>query len=101
MYSTTNSYDTVDSLTEQEGDRACYPCELMKVESNKTSNIFTAQKLHNDTARAKIAAQYGFEYNSIKIEADCWYIASDMNYFRFEVRGWHYIVRDFGPLDFI
>ena len=60
-----------------------------------------ARKLYNDEARAKISQEYGFEYNSIKITGDCWYQATDWNYFKFHVHCWDYEVKDFGALQII
>ena len=52
-------------------------------------------------AKARISREYGFEFNSIKIEATCWYEATDMNYFRFSVCGEHYEVKDYGVLKWL
>ena len=51
-----------------------------------------------DEAKALIAKEYGFEYNSIEIGDVCWYDATDYNYFRFAVGGRKYEVKNFGAL---
>lgn len=58
--------------------------------------------LSEEEAKAAISQEYGFEYNSIKIERSCWYVATDMNYFCFSVQNrWKYEVRDYGALQII
>ena len=52
-------------------------------------------------ARALISAEYGFELSSIKIICQCWYEATDWNYFEFNVKGWKYRVRNFEALELI
>lgn len=59
----------------------------------------TVRVLHEDEAKAKICEEYGFEYGAIRIEATCWYEATDMNYFKFSVGGrWVYEAEDYGAL---
>lgn len=54
-----------------------------------------------DEAKALISMEYGFEFNSIRIEGTCWYEATDMNHFRFSVKGWQYQVDNFERLQII
>jgi len=54
--------------------------------------------LSEQEAKALISEEYGFEYNSIKIEDICWYEATDWNYFRFSVRGRQYEVKNYETL---
>ena len=77
-------------------------CELIMIEVELDSGKHIVRALFENEAKAEIAEEYGFEYNSIRIEDVCWYEATDMNYFRFSVRGDHYEVHDFGtpqPVD--
>jgi len=51
--------------------------------------------LSEEEARAKLSAEYGFDYNAIRIEATCWYEATDWNYFKFSVFGIMYEVHNY------
>lgn len=76
--------------------------ELVMIEVEHYGRRHTVRALYENEAKAMIAKEYGFEYNSIRIENVCWYEATDMNYFRFSVCDWHYEVRDYGapvPVD--
>lgn len=55
--------------------------------------------LTENDAKAKISEEYGFEFNSIRIEDACWYEATDMNHFRFSVKGWQYQIDNYGLLE--
>ena len=60
----------------------------------------TVRKLNEEEAMAKISAEYGFEFGTIEIIGDCWYEATDWNYFKFTVRNrWKYEVHNYGALE--
>ena len=69
--------------------------DLIEIE-RKLSGKHKVMRLSEQEAKALISDEYGFEYSSIKIEGDCWYEATDMNYFRFSVKGWQYEAEDYG-----
>lgn len=74
-------------------------CEIIKVES--LGKLVPVRKLSELEAKACISQEYGFELNSIKIEAPCWYEATDWNYFKFSVKGRKYEVKNYGALKVI
>ena len=75
--------------------------EVTMVEVEHSGRKFNVCALFENEAKAKISREYGFEYNAIRIEGTCWYEATDMNYFRFSVNGWHYEVLDFERLEIV
>jgi hypothetical protein len=62
------------------------------------SGMTKVQALNCVDAKAAISKEYGFEFNSIKVEGVCWYDATDYNHFRFSVRGWQYEANDYNFL---
>jgi hypothetical protein len=67
--------------------------ELITVELHGREH--TVPALTDFEAKAAISEEFGFEFNSIRIEDTCWYEAADMNYFLFSARGRQYEVKDF------
>ena len=95
--SSTQTYHTVGGRIEYKDKKMVIVCDTMVIPGPNGKPV-EVRKLCNDEARAKISEEYGFEYGSIVITADCWYEATDMNYFSFEVKCRGYEVRDFGDL---
>lgn len=74
--------------------------ETMVIENH--GGTATVTLLREREAKMLLNQEYGFEVGQIKIEAPCWYEATDWNYFKFSVAGrWKYEVRDFGQLNVI
>lgn len=74
-------------------------CETIEIDScGKKVKVRLLSELE---AKALISQEYGFELNSIKIIGQCWYEATDWNYFEFMVKGWKYRVKNFGALELI
>lgn len=75
-------------------------CDTMEIDNH--GKTITVRKLSELEAKALISQEYGFEMSAIRIEAPCWYEATDMNYFRFSVKGrWTYEARHFEALQVI
>lgn len=84
-------------ITRWDAGRIWRECETIEIDNHGQKAI--VRKLDDLEARACISAEYGFEMGSIKIEAPCWYEATDWNYFKFSVGGrWKYEVENYGPL---
>ena len=84
----------------QKMDKACIECNTIEAQ-DMYGRAIRVRKLGDDVARAKINVEYGFEYDHIKITGVCWYKATNMNYFRFEVKCREYEVWDFGDLEIV
>ena len=95
--STTLTCKTISGNVTHEEGRIYLRCETMETEDLFGKTLWV-RKLFNDEARAIISDEYGFEYGSIIITADCWYGATDWDYFRFRVKCREYEVKDFGDL---
>jgi hypothetical protein len=76
--------------------RLTFVAEIGNPSSGKVLNRVPI--LHRDEAKATISRNYGFECGKIRITGICWYRDDDYNHLEFAVRGWNYVVDDFGPL---
>ncbi|MDK2902450.1 MAG: hypothetical protein PWQ93_369 [Clostridiales bacterium] len=89
----------INSICFDKNGRMLQECETVEIDNHGCK--VRVKKLSDLEAKAYISMEYGFEMGAIWIEGPCWYDATDWNYFRFSVRGWHYEVRDFGPLQIV
>ena len=86
-----------DCISSKE-DKLFAECKTIEIEWRGEKR--QVRKLNEEEAMAKISAEYGFEFGTIKIIGDCWYEATDWNYFKFTVRDkWKYEVHDYGALE--
>jgi len=75
-------------------------CETIEIDNH--GKKVRVRKLDDLEAKACISQEYGFEISAIKIEAPCWYEATDWNYFKFSVNGrWKYEVQNYEALKVI
>lgn len=83
------------NISHQDG-KAYSEHKLLEIDNHgKSAKVMI---LSEQEAKALISEEYGFEYNSIKIEDTCWYEATDWNYFRFSVKGYQYEARNYCAL---
>jgi hypothetical protein len=72
-------------------------CRLIEIEREGKKHM--VRECVKQEVKALVAAEYGFEYNSIKPVGVNFYESTDFNEFNFIVHGWRYHVEDYGALE--